>query len=223
MPLDPEALHDRDWLGTKATDAFFDQALRYPDIADLIARLHPQKLLDVGCGSGYLTKLLKARVPGLVVHGVDISSVALERARAHADQVWQVDLDKANLPMPTDLYDTVTCVEVLEHVYDPDHTLREIARVLASGGRAVVTVPNLAYWRYRLDLLRGRVPPPAADRRHLHQFDRRLFADALARTGLRVVEMTGHGIRLGWLARRRPDLFSDILIVTAVKAPPRRP
>lgn len=217
MMLDPEALHDRDWLETKASDAFFAPARRYPDIADVIVGLAPRRVLDVGCGSGYLAKLLKARLPGLLVHGIDISRVALERARAHADQVWQVDIDKADLPLPAADYDAVTCVEVLEHLYDPDHALREIARVLLPHGRAVVTVPNLAYWRFRLDLLRGRVPAPAVDRRHLHQFDHRLLAESLARAGLTPVGVTGHGVRLGFLARRRPALFSDILIATAVK------
>jgi 2-polyprenyl-3-methyl-5-hydroxy-6-metoxy-1,4-benzoquinol methylase len=113
MLLDPEARHDQ------ASDAFFEETPRYPDIAHVIVQLQPQKLLDVGCGSGYLAKLLKARVPGLVVHGMDISSVALERARNYTDQVWQVDLDKTDLPVPSDQYDTVTCIEVLEHLYDP--------------------------------------------------------------------------------------------------------
>ncbi len=223
MPLDAEARHDQDWLETKASDGFFEETLRYPDIADVIVRLRPRKLLDVGCGSGYLAKLLKARVPGLVIHGVDISTVALERARNHSDQVWQVDLDKADVSVPSEQYDTVTCIEVLEHLYDPDHALREVARVLAPGGHAVVTVPNLAYWRYRLDLLWGRVPQPALDPRHLHQFDQRLLAEALLRSDLKLATLTGHGLRLPWLAHRHPGLFSDILIATAVKVPPERP
>lgn len=222
MPLDAEARHDRDWLETKANDNFFEEILRYPDIADVIGRLRPRRLLDVGCGSGYLAKLLKTRVPGLVIHGVDISTVALERARNHSDQVWQVDLDKADLPVPSAQYDTVSCVEVLEHLYDPDHALREIARVLVPGGYAVVTVPNLAYWRYRLALLRGRAPQPAVDPRHLHHFDQQLLAETLVRANLRLAAMAGHGLRLPWLARHRPGLFSDILIATAVKTPIER-
>jgi 2-polyprenyl-3-methyl-5-hydroxy-6-metoxy-1,4-benzoquinol methylase len=174
-------------------------------------------LLDEGCGSGYLAKLLKARLPGLVVHGVDISAVALERARAHLDEAWQVDLGATGLPLAAEQYDTVTCVEVVEHLYDPESALREIGRVLRAGGAAVVTVPNLAYWRYRLDLLRGRVPPPAADPRHLHQFDHRLLTEMLARAGMRLTGLTGHGVHLGSLARRRPALFSDVLIATALK------
>jgi 2-polyprenyl-3-methyl-5-hydroxy-6-metoxy-1,4-benzoquinol methylase len=219
MPLDPESLHDLDWLEAKASDAFFEGTPRYPEIADLIAALHPRWLLDVGCGSGYMAKLLKERAPGLVVHGVDISGVALQRARAHVDQVWQVDLDRSVLPVTSAQYDTVTCIEVLEHLYDPDHALQEIARVLVPGGYAVITVPNLAYWRFRLQFLRGRMPPPAVDRRHLHQFDLKLLVDTLSRAGLQPVRITGHGLRLRWIARRRPALFSDILIATAVNAP----
>jgi 2-polyprenyl-3-methyl-5-hydroxy-6-metoxy-1,4-benzoquinol methylase len=217
MPLDAETRHDRDWLETKASDGFFEEPLRYPDIADAVVRLRPRRLLDVGCGSGYLAKLLKARVPGLVIHGMDVSTLALERARHHLDQVWHVDIDKAELPVPSTHYDTVTCVEVLEHLYDPDHALREIARVLTPSGHTVITVPNLAYWRYRLELLWGRVPQPAMDPRHLHQFDQRLLAEVLARSGLELTGMTGHRVRLPWLARRHPGLFSDILIATAIK------
>ncbi len=223
MPTDPEARHDRDWLETKASDAFFEETPRYPDIAHVIVQLQPRKLLDVGCGSGYLAKLLKARVPGLVVHGMDISSVALERARNYTDQVWQVDLDKTDLPVPSDQYDTVTCIEVLEHLYDPNHAMREIARVLVPGGSTVVTVPNLAYWRYRLDLIRGRVPQPAVDPRHLQQFDQRLLAETFGRSDLKLTGMAGHAVRLPWLARRHPAVFSDILIATAVKVPQERP
>ncbi|HLC40693.1 MAG TPA: class I SAM-dependent methyltransferase, partial [Methylomirabilota bacterium] len=106
MPINPQTLHDEDWVTTKASDNFFAEARRYPDIADVIAELRPRKLLDVGCGSGYLAKLLKERVSGLVVHGIDISNVALERARAHIDEVWQADVDKTDLPVPSGLYDT---------------------------------------------------------------------------------------------------------------------
>ena len=61
------------------------------------------------------------------------------------------------------------------------------------------------------------MPPPAADRRHLHQFDYRLFAETLAQAGLRLMGMSGRGFWLRWLVRRRPDLFSDMLIATAAK------
>lgn len=217
MPIDPESLHDQDWREGKGSDTFFEGAARYPDISEVILRLRPKKLLDVGCGSGYLARLLKTHRPDLTIEGVDISGEAIKRARPHLEKVWKVDLDREDLPTESSRYDTVVCIEVLEHLYDPDHAIVEIFRVLHPGGRAVFTVPNLAYWRYRLHLLLGRVPPPAVDRRHLHQFNLQLLYEALVGRGFQVLGCIGHGIRLKWLARQKPALFSDILIATALK------
>jgi 2-polyprenyl-3-methyl-5-hydroxy-6-metoxy-1,4-benzoquinol methylase len=214
MPLSPETIHDRDWREKKKVDDFLESALRYPDIVEAIVKVHPRKLLDVGCGSGYLAKLLKSIVPDLVVDGIDISKVALDRAKQQLHEFWQVNIDQEDLPVESESYDTVVCVEVLEHLYDPVHALREIYRVLLPDGRAVITVPNLAYWRFRLDLMRGRVPLVAADQRHLHQFNLSLFRQTLVQGGFQVVEIRGHAVRFPYLASWKPDLFSDILIAT---------
>lgn len=211
-PLTPESLHDLDWRGAKADPAFFERSPRYPFIADLIVPLKPSHLFDLGCGSGYLVHLIKEQLPDVRVDGVDVSRVALEQARRHLDRVWHLDIDRSNLPVPDNSYDVVTCVEVLEHVYDPLHALSEICRILQMRGSAVITVPNLAYWRYRLDLLRGRIPGPAADRRHLHQFNRQFLDQTARQAGLIPVGIFGFGVRAARLAGWKPELFSDILI-----------
>jgi 2-polyprenyl-3-methyl-5-hydroxy-6-metoxy-1,4-benzoquinol methylase len=217
MPSSPEIIHDRDWRDKKKADDFYERALRYPDIVETIIKVRPRKLLDVGCGSGYLAKLLKSRVPDLIVDGIDISKVALDRAKKHLCKLWQINIDQEDFPLEPESYDTAVCVEVLEHLYDPEHALKEIYRILHPGGRAVITVPNLAYWRFRLDLMRGRVPLPAADQRHLHQFNLSLFTQTLVQGGFQIIEMRGHAVRLPYLASWRPDFFSDILIATVRK------
>jgi SAM-dependent methyltransferase len=217
MVLDPEKLHDEDWRVAKATDAVYAGGQRYQQIAEALAALAPRRLLVVGCGSGFLASLVKSRRPGVVIDGADISSVALARARRHLAEAWHLDLDRADLPIEAPRYDVVSCVEVVEHLYDVTHALAEIGRVLLPGGHAVATVPNLAYWRHRLTLLAGRVPPPARDPRHLHQFDAPSFVAALHGAGFEAVTLQGHAVRLHGLARRRPALLSDILIATARK------
>ena len=217
MPTNSEKLHDDDWLTTKSDDDFFDAAERYPYFLQTVSGLGGRVLLDVGCGSGYLARRLKASSPDTIIHGVDISSVALERARAAMDEVWQVNLDQSDLPMPSDQYDAVVCIEVLEHLYDPAHALSEICRVLVRGGRAVITVPNLAYWRYRITLMRGRVPPPARDLRHLQQYDQQTLEADLSSAGLHPLRIAGFGVRFPRLSEQHPALFSDILIATAAK------
>lgn len=216
-PIDAQTLHDKDWARNKASDDFYSHALRYPQLAKIIAELHPRSLLDVGCGSGYLAGLLKARVPGVVMDGTDISGLALERARPHFQHVWKTDLDKDPLPAGTSAYDTAVCVEVLEHLYDPGHALAEIHRCLSADGRLVATVPNMAFWRFRVDLLCGRVPAPSADQRHLHSYDIGLFKKLLEDKGFAVKKVLGHRVHLSFLADVRPSVFSDILIAIGVK------
>ncbi len=121
-------------------------------------------------------------------------------------------MDKADLPMPDGAYDVVICSEVLEHIYDVDHALAELARVLKPTGAGLVTVPNVVYWRYRLSVLLGRVPIPLDDDRHLHQFNRERLARKIGKAGLTIERTVGHGIRMRALATWCPTLFSDTLV-----------
>lgn len=214
---DPKALHDRDWLGAKASDSFYVESPRYPDIAGVIAGLAPKRLLDVGCGSGYLASLVRAERPEIHMDGADISDVALKRAEKYFERVWQVNLDEAQLPAESVSYDTAVCTEVLEHLYDPAHALAEIHRCLVPGGKLVVTVPNMLFWRYRLELLGGGVPDAISDPRHLHVFTPELLGSLLSKSGFQVERILGHGVRFRKLARTWPGLFSDVLITVAVK------
>jgi 2-polyprenyl-3-methyl-5-hydroxy-6-metoxy-1,4-benzoquinol methylase len=213
MPVDPERLHDEDWRLRKPDDTALAGSGRFVRILELVEALRPARVLDIGCGSGFLARRIRERWPATVVDGVDISSVALERARPYLEHGWQVDLDRGDVPAASAGYDLVIASEVIEHLYDAAHALGEMARLMAPGGHAIVTVPNVAYWRYRLDLVCGRLPLPADDDRHLHQFTARSLRDQARRHGLSVEALSGHGVRFAALARSWPALFSDTLIV----------
>lgn len=215
--IEPESLHDHDWEVNKREDAFFENSPRYPFLAELVTNFKPTTLFDLGCGSGFLAKLIKHQLPGIKMHGADISRVALQRAQLHFDEVWHLDIDHDELPVTDNFYDAVTCVEVLEHLYDPLHALMEVNTLLRPGGLGVVTVPNLAYWRYRIQLLRGEMALPAADKRHLHQFNRRIFQEILSQAKFSSQQILGFGERFPRLAQWKPELFSDILIAVVEK------
>ena len=59
------------------------------------------------------------------------------------------------LPFPDASVDFVIFTEVIEHLYNPAHALKEIARVLRPGGRLYLTTNNVSYWFYALRLLKG--------------------------------------------------------------------
>lgn len=90
------------------------------------------RLLDVGCGSQPYRALFQ--VDEYV--GLDIDSEATRR-RAVADVLY----DGGRFPFEDGRFDAVLCNQVLEHIFDPDAFVAEIRRVLAPGGRLLLTVP----------------------------------------------------------------------------------
>jgi 2-polyprenyl-3-methyl-5-hydroxy-6-metoxy-1,4-benzoquinol methylase len=111
---------------------------------DMVRRevsLDGKRILDVGCGVGAFVRRLSEFSP--TVYGVDIDE---ERVREGASQVPNLALSVGEyLPFAEDTFDVVLLHEVLEHVTDDLATMREVRRVLAPGGRAIVFCPNRLY------------------------------------------------------------------------------
>ena len=91
-------------------------------------------VLEVGSGSGKMLRTLVAHRPGLTVYGCDINDW-------HPPEGIHFRLMTTDIPYEDATFDAVIVVDVLEHVPDPDHVVREIARVLKPGGRFVGFVP----------------------------------------------------------------------------------
>jgi SAM-dependent methyltransferase len=114
-------------------------------------------LLDAGCGTGIEAANLQRLAPGLRIHGVDISSVALAEAVGRSDAGNSVFHQTAleRLPFADCVFDYISSHEVIEHVEDPAVVLREFWRVLKPGGVCGIATPNGASWW--LEHLRQRV------------------------------------------------------------------
>ena len=114
-------------------------------------------ILDLGCGSGDLSRHLAAA--GLRVTGCDISANMLARAAA-SDPTASVELvrlapDWQTLPFPTATFDAIVAASVLEYVSSPSEVLRECARVLRPGGVLLCTVPDPTHPLRWLEWLAG--------------------------------------------------------------------
>ena len=167
-------------------------------------------VLDMGCGNGRAAGPLLVSCGARYV-GIDISHTAVAAARELGLDARVIE-DAAALPFEADTFDFVLSVEVLEHLFRPDLAAAEIARVLRPGGTAVITVPNVAYWRHRVDLaLLGRWNPYGDDQSvqapwrdpHIRFFNRGALARMLGQSGFASVSVRGHG---GGLLRDFPAL-----------------
>jgi SAM-dependent methyltransferase len=160
--------------------------LELPIILDGLPR--GLRILDVGCGSGVHGAELK-RMLGHRVTGVDISEESIVKARTRIESAFVADVTKPNAYPFKPGFDVIVFSDILEHLYDPVAVLSDHVKLLKPGGHVVVSLPNVAIWNVRLELLFGRFryqDTGTLDRTHIRFFNRRSFFELLETCGLEV-------------------------------------
>ena len=97
---------------------------------------HPTegKVLDVGCGTGEITKRLKELFPKATFTGIDLVESHLELARRNVDATFQIG-DALDMPFDDASFDLVVCRHLVQAVPDAPRVFAEMKRVLKPGGR----------------------------------------------------------------------------------------
>lgn len=134
----------------------FDKAIAgYPDIYTEVSQLtknYQGTILDLGAGYGGLTKKLIEQ-GHTNIYACDKNP---EYFRLKGLICSRCDLNHETLPYSANFFDMVVCTEVIEHLENPRHLVREIHRVLKAKGRVIISTPNGLSLRGRLSfLLRG--------------------------------------------------------------------
>lgn len=101
------------------------------------------RVLDIGCGIGTFTKLVKDTYPHAFVWGVDISDkVIADNLEERKDITYRTGV-VGNLPTQPNHFDVVFAGEVLEHLDDPDHLFMDAFVALKAKGTFVISTPLL--------------------------------------------------------------------------------
>ena len=150
-------------------------------------------VLEVGCGDGSFTRSL-AELSSRVT-AVDIAASQIERnARAHPE-IRFVEHDIAQpFPFANEAFEAIWCSEVLEHLFDPGFALREMQRVLAPGGRLLVTVPYHGVFKDVLIALFRWDEHFSPDNPHIRFFTRKTLLQLSASAGFVESETTTCGM-----------------------------
>jgi len=111
------------------------------------------KILDVGCGKGYLLYEFTQVIPGVQVAGIDISQYALENAKEEVKPFLRVG-NAIDLPYEDNSFDYVVSVTTLHNLYnyDLDRAVREIERV-GRGSKKHIVVESYRNEREKVNLL----------------------------------------------------------------------
>ncbi|VAX06474.1 Methionine biosynthesis protein MetW [hydrothermal vent metagenome] len=127
-----------------------------PDLAIIKEWVTPgSRVLDLGCGDGALLQVLRDehQVEG---YGLEINTENIVSCLRSSLNVIQLDLDAGLDDFDDQAFDYVIMTQTLQAVHFPDHLLQEMLRV---GKQGIVTFPNFAYWKNRIQLgLQGNMP-----------------------------------------------------------------
>ena len=131
---------------------------RVNKVVSLFSKHEANRLLDIGCGDGSLTLLLKEKAGAKEAFGIEISSEGMKAAQKKGISSFKLNVDEEDFPFEDEYFDAIFCGELIEHLFDPDRLLKEIYRVLTPGGFSIITTPNLGAWFNRIALLAGYQP-----------------------------------------------------------------
>lgn len=211
----------------------------YSDRLTIVTECYDQEqhILDLGSGPGIILERLLAANPQARGVAVDIAA-ALDSI--HHPRITPLTFDlrdlfvNRRLPLPDEQFDLVLATEMLEHMLYPEAILAEAYRLLAPGGKLLVTVPNLVSLEKRFSLLIGSgrgmlgicgiVYEQAND--HIRWYTFRALKLLLQQTGFEVVPRRSadfplrvNRIGLGRLLCRLFPSLAEKIVIKATKVP----
>ena len=219
--FDAKDTYDASYFGGASTERGYDD---YAQLESSLMRTFRRRLeslpecdrkgglLDVG--AAYSFAMRAAREMGWEVSGIEVSRAAVQAAHAAGETQIAVASAEA-IPFRDETFQVATLWDVLEHIPDPTAAISDVARVLAPGGRLILTTGDVESGLARISGPRWHLYTLPE---HLYFFSRRSLEILLERNGFQVDSMTTEAsfYTLGYLAERlRKTLFGQKRRATA--------
>jgi 2-polyprenyl-3-methyl-5-hydroxy-6-metoxy-1,4-benzoquinol methylase len=180
-----------------------------------------KKILEVGCASGYLSKIFKKN--RCSVTGVEINISSAELAKEFCDRVVIGSIEEESTIRAVEgTYDVIVLADVLEHLHTPERVLTDLYSSLNEDGFLVVSLPNIANWKIRFNLLAGTfryTNDGILDKSHLRFYTIKTARHMIEKSGYRIEQFIPGATRMPHLlVRWWPGLFAVHLIFKARKS-----
>ena len=140
---------------------------------DLLNKIEGRVALDLGCGVGEFSEILRNK--NYKVFCVDGIKEFIERIKKRGFTMYLIDLERERLPFKDNTFDLIVSLEVIEHIWNTDHFLNEISRVLKTEGYLIISTPNYNYYKFRMTHLCGRFNLFTYKSRHKRFYDIKSF------------------------------------------------
>ena len=139
-------------------------------------------MLDIGCGTGEILVLLKDDYD---IEGIDISEKAVKRCKQQGLKATETDIFSA-----TTKYNSILCLDVLEHIENDLNFLKQIKQILNREGKLLLLVPSGQYASD--DIFVG----------HYRRYSREDLVDIFDKAGFEILETVSMGYPLIFLLRK---------------------
>lgn len=150
-------------------------------------------ILDVGCAQGYLDQYFVQEL-NCTVYGIEYDAKAAKVAKKFCADVLVGDAEQYltsinKLPFPIQKFDVILLADVLEHLKEPEKVLQALKKYLKPEGIFIISLPNIAHFTIRLQLLFGGfnyVSAGILDNTHLKFFTRYTMNQMFERCNLTI-------------------------------------
>ncbi|MBP0014388.1 MAG: methyltransferase domain-containing protein [Roseofilum sp. SBFL] len=154
-----------------------------------------RRILDIGCGAGVIGKQIK-QIMDCEIIGITNNESEVATSSEWLDKVVLHDLNEIFPRDKLGEFDCIICCHVLEHLYQPQQLLQQIKSSIKSDGILVVALPNILFWKQRLEFLKGcfrYADDGLTDRTHFRFFDWQTSHQLLKENGYRILNSEGNG------------------------------